>query len=53
MPLILAAWNHTTGAEKVIRLSEHIEWAFRHGSLELVAHFIRGLREDDWHHTDD
>jgi hypothetical protein len=32
-------------------LAEHIEWAAQHGALELVASFLRGLREEDWYHV--
>lgn len=35
---------------KMLRLSEHIEWAENHGELAPIAAFLRGLREEDWLH---
>ncbi len=51
LPLILAAWHDTPAMLKMLRLAEHIEWAAQHGALELVASFLRGLREEDWYHV--
>jgi hypothetical protein len=31
----------------MLRLTEHIEWAAQHGALDLVARFLRELREED------
>ncbi len=31
LPLILAAWDHTTGLEKLLRLKQHIEYATEKG----------------------
>ena len=53
LPLILAAWDHTPGMLKMLRLAEHIEWADKHGTLESVARFLRGLSEEDWFHLGD
>ena len=50
LPLILAAWNHTSDQEKIARLAEHIHWAEKHGALVVVADFLRGLPESQWHH---
>lgn len=52
-PLILALWHVTPAPMKMSRLAEHIEWAARHDTLEDVAAFLRGLREEDWYHFDD
>lgn len=52
-PLILAAWHDTPAMSKMLRLAEHIEWADKHGSLEAIGKFLRGLREDDWFHIGD
>jgi hypothetical protein len=52
-PLILAAWHDTPAMSKMLRLAEHIEWSAKHGSLETVGKFLRGLREDDWFHIGD
>jgi hypothetical protein len=51
--LILAAWHNTPATLKMLRLTEHIEWAEEHGALEPVAHFLRELREEDWFHVGD
>jgi hypothetical protein len=51
-PLILAAW-HVPGLMKMMRLQEHIEWADKHGALELVGSYLRGLAETDWYHLSD
>ena len=53
LPLILAAWHETPAILKMARLSEHIEWAAQHGALEPIAVFLRGLREEDWHHVNE
>jgi len=34
----------------MLRLTEPIEWAGQHGTLESVAGFLRELREEDWLH---
>ena len=50
LPLILAAWHHTSALEKQLRLREHIEWAEKQGQLAQVAVFLRALAEKDWCH---
>src|SRR5262249_33874015 len=50
VPLILAAWHETPAMLKMVRLAEHIQWAEKHNTLPEVAAFLRGLREDEWHH---
>ena len=52
LPLILAAWDHTSNLEKMLRLADHIEWAEKHGSLAEVAAFLRNLTESKWHHLE-
>src|SRR5687768_14188326 len=52
-PLILGAWNYTSAVDKMLRLSEHIEWADNHSALAAIATFLRNLREEDWHHLGD
>ena len=51
LPLILAAWHDTPAMLKMLRLAEHIQWAEKHNALELVAVFLRSLREEDWYHV--
>jgi len=41
LPLILAAWDHTSNLEKKLRLAEHIEWAEKHQGLTVTAAFLR------------
>jgi hypothetical protein len=50
VPLIGAAWHETPAMLKMARLAEHIQWAAEHNALPEVASFLRGLREDEWHH---
>src|SRR5215813_15016568 len=50
MPLIGPAWHETPAMLKMVRLAEHIQWAAKHNALPEVAAFLRGLREDEWHH---
>jgi hypothetical protein len=49
-PLVLAARHETPAMLKMLRLAEHIEWAAKHDSLEVIGKF---LREDDRHHIGD
>ena len=49
-PLILAAWHDTPAMLKMLRLTEHIEWAAKHRALESADKFLRELREEDWLH---
>lgn len=53
MPLILAAWDDTPAMLKMLRLTDHIEWAGQHGSLDIVGKYLRSLREEDWFHAHD
>lgn len=53
LPLILNAWWFTSDSEKALRLKEHIEWAVKHQSLNVVAEYLRSLQESDWHHIGD
>lgn len=51
MPLILAVWHDTPAMLKMMRLTEQIEWAVTHGTLERVSAFLRQLPEADWFHV--
>jgi hypothetical protein len=51
--LILAAWRDTPAMLKMLRLTEHIEWAEKHGALESIGNFLREMREEDWFHIGD
>jgi hypothetical protein len=53
LPLILAAWHETPAILKMVRLSEHIGWAEKHGGLDEVGAFLRALAESEWHHIGD
>jgi len=48
LPLILAAWNETSNAEKAARFRLHLEWAFEHGNGDSVAVFLEGLSDIEW-----
>ena len=52
-PLILAAWWDTPLLLKVMRFREHLDWAEKHGALDVVDTYLRGLTEDQWFHGDD
>lgn len=52
LPLILAAW-HEPATSKSIRFKEHLQWAAKHGALDLVDKFLRSLPEEEWFHVDD
>lgn len=49
LPLILAAWDHTNGLEKMLRLKQHIEYAAEKGVLDQVDQFLRSLPSEEWH----
>jgi hypothetical protein len=51
-PLILAAWHETSPKLKMLRLEEHINWAFENGNFEKISNYLRGLKEDQWFHID-
>lgn len=53
LPLILGAWHYASDMEKRLRLEEHINWANRHGTIDTVETFLRGLAESEWHHIGD
>lgn len=53
VPLILAAWHHTSDENKRQRLREHLQWAALHGGLEKVERLLKGLADDDWYHKGD
>lgn len=50
LPLILGAWSDTPAMQKMIRLREHLEWAFKYGVLDAVYEFMQNLEEDEWFH---
>lgn len=52
LPLILAAW-YEPALLKVIRFQEHLQWANKHGALEQMDRFLRGLPEEEWFHVND
>jgi hypothetical protein len=42
-----------TGDAQMLRLTEHIERAAKHGALESIGNFLREMREEDWFHIGD
>ena len=46
-PLILAAWWESSDDEKKQRLELHVRWADKHGALEKIDEFLRGLPESE------
>jgi hypothetical protein len=53
LPLILAAWHHSSNLDKMLRLKEHIKWAKEHDSLKEIEGYLESLNEEDWHHLHD
>lgn len=49
LPLILAAWHHTSAIEKRDRLRLHIKYAAAKGILDVVDRFLRSLPQDQWY----
>ena len=50
LPLILAAWHHSSPIEKQLRFQDHIRWAEAQGQLEEVGTFLRSIPEEQWCH---
>ena len=51
LPLILAAWDHTTDLEKQDRLALHLHWAAQQGALNEVSLFLKSLPLGQWHYA--
>jgi hypothetical protein len=49
IPLILAAWHHTSDAEKRERLALHLQWAEQHQQLPKIIEYLGTLKPEDWH----
>ena len=49
-PPPIAIWTKLSDLQKRVRFKATIEWAERHGKLDVVAGFILELPEDDWLH---
>jgi hypothetical protein len=49
LPLILAAWWHTSNDEKRERFRDHLRWAHDHSAFDKIEQFISSLKPDDWH----
>lgn len=50
LPLILAAWAHSSIESKRERLAEHVLWADAHDAFPEVASFLLSLPEEQWLH---
>jgi hypothetical protein len=50
LPLILAAWHHSSDSAKRMRLEEHIHWADQPNGLEQASAFLQGLNESEWYY---
>jgi hypothetical protein len=49
LPLILAAWNEATDAEKTERFRLHLAWADQHAALDEAIAFLLSLAPSDWY----
>jgi hypothetical protein len=52
-PIHDTAWRATPALPKRLCLRDHLEWAENQGVLDEVMVFLKGLREEDWHHMGD
>jgi hypothetical protein len=52
-PVERSIWTKLSDLQKRLRLRQQIEWAERHGKLEVVGKFIENLAEGDWLHMGD
>ena len=50
LPLILAAWDHTTDSEIQDRLALHLKWAAQYNALDEVTQFLSSLSTEQWHY---
>jgi hypothetical protein len=51
LPLILAAWHHSSDSEKRDRFLLHLKWAESHEAMEAVTSFLDAMTPGDWHTT--
>jgi hypothetical protein len=51
-PLTGTAWAATPSISKRMCLRDHLEWADRHGCLDAIHAYLKGLPESDWHYMD-
>ncbi len=51
LPLILAAWDHSSDLEKRERFLLHIQWAADHGALDQANQFIRAIPPPGWYRS--
>ena len=51
-PLILAAWNFTSDGEKLNRFKEHLSLV-DFGSDNTLTAYLKGLKEENWHHENE
>lgn len=47
-PLTLAVWWETPLLAKSLRLDRHIRYAAKHGVLDEVDSYLRGLKTEEW-----
>jgi hypothetical protein len=49
LPLMLAAWHHTSDSDKRDRFLLHLKWAESHGAIESITSFLEALSPSEWH----
>lgn len=47
-PLILAAWHHSTDADKRARFQLHLQWARDHDLIDAVRDLLIATTPKDW-----
>ena len=53
VPLILNAWQNTSGSQKSYRLKTHLHYAKEMGIIKIIDDFLRKLKEEDWLHENE
>ncbi|MBI5276165.1 MAG: hypothetical protein HY854_06865 [Burkholderiales bacterium] len=52
-PLTGDSWLRTPALAKRMAFRDHIEWCEKHGCLQQMLAFVKGLPEEEWHHMGD
>jgi hypothetical protein len=53
LPLILGSWWESENSERSVRLNELVDWAFQNNVSDVVWAYVKSLKENEWHHTND
>lgn len=53
LPLILAAWHHSSDSLKRERLMEHLKWAEEQNQIDEINEYLTSFNETDWYHENE